>query len=299
MDREQEMIHQQMEATRAGLTDKLSALESQVSGTVQAATNAVESTKDAVTGTVEAVTDTVESVKDTVQDTVEAVTDKVSETITNVTEQFQETVKSVSETLNVKLQAERHPWGVFGGAVVLGALGGFLLSGRSRREPRRSRDDFPAGYRSRGEAPTREEPAPAAPPAPAGPSVVGTVASAAGSALGSAASAAGSALGGLLGEQLGKLKGLAIGAMMGVVRDIAARSLPENLKGRVSEEVDRITRSLGGEPIQGPILPEPKAEEPRQGQAPGHTPGGRGQDYTPVNYGGVGVAATAGESTRY
>jgi len=274
-----------MEATRADLTDKLSALESQVTGTVKAATDAVETTKDAVTGTVEAVTDTVESVKDTVQDTVEAVTDKVSETIGNVTEQFQETVTAVAETFNVKLQCERHPWAVFGGAVAVGALGGFLLGGMSRRTapegPSRSRDGFPAGYRSGGESQT-ETSHPRAEQHSGG-SVVGSVASAAGSALGGVAGSVGSALGGVFGEQLGHLKGLAIGAMMGVVRDLAARSLPDNIKGRVTEEVDKITRSLGGEPIQGSILPEPKSTD--ADASSGHQ---GGTPTTPANYGGVG-----------
>jgi ElaB/YqjD/DUF883 family membrane-anchored ribosome-binding protein len=292
MDREQEIIHKQMEATRAGLTDKLSALESQVGGTVQAATDAVEATRDAVTGTVEAVTNTVETVKDTVQDTVEAVTDKVSETIGNVTDQFQETVKTVAETFNLRLQVERHPWAVVGGAVAVGALGGFLLGGASRRSaegPSRSQNGFPAGYHSSGEAQTTTSQPQAERQQASGPSVVGSVASAAGHALGGVAGSVGSALGGLLGEQLGHLKGLALGAMMGLVRDLAVRSLPENLKGRVAEEVDRLTRGLGGEPIQGSILPEPKSDE--AGQA--HDDSGH-ELRPPANYGGLGRApATA------
>jgi len=271
-----------METTRADLADKLSALESQVTGTVQAATDAVETTKEAVTGTVEAVSNTVETVKDTVQDTVEAVTDKVSETIGSVTEQFQETVKSVAETFNVKLQCERHPWAVFGGAVAVGALGGFLLGGsKSAAGPSRSRDGFPAGYRSGGES--QAETSPPRAEQRSGGSVAGSVASAAGSALGGVAGSVGSALGGVFGEQLSHLKGLAIGAMMGVVRDLAARSLPDNIKGRVTEEVDKITRSLGGEPIQGSILPEPKSTD--ADASSGHQ---GGTPTTPANYGGVG-----------
>jgi len=279
-----------MEATRADLTDKLSALESQVTGTVKAATDAVETTKEAVTGTVEAVSSTVETVKDTVQETVDAVTERVSETVGNVTEQFQETVNAVAETFNVKLQCERHPWAVFGGAVAVGALGGFLLGGMGRRSapegPSRSRDGFPAGYRSSGETQTEYS---HAQPERSGGSVVGNVASAAGSALGGAASSIGGALGGVLGEQLGHLKGLAIGAMMGVVRDLAARSLPDNIKGRVTDEVDKITRSLGGEPIKGSILPEPKSTD--AGQSSGSQ---GGTSTTPGNYGGVGRAETSG-----
>jgi hypothetical protein len=266
MDREQEIIHQQMKATRAGLADKLTALESQVGGTVQAATEVVETTKEAVTGTVEAVSSTVETVKDTVKDTVEKVTEKVSETVGNVTEQFQATCQSVAETFNLKLQAERHPWAVFGGAVAVGALGGYLLGGvgRSHRGP--SRHDFPTAHA----APER--------PAPPHPSAVGTAASADG-----VASSVGGALGGFLGEQLGHLKGLAIGAMMGVVRDLAVRALPEHLKDKVSEEVDRLTRNLGGDPVEGPVLPEPKAEEESW-----RPPEDRGTEHhPPAEYGGV------------
>ena len=270
MDREQEVIHKQMEATRADLTDKLSALESQVTGTVQAATNAVETTKAAVTGTVEAVTETVESVKDTVQETVEKVSDTVSETIGNVTEQFQETVQSVAETFNIKLQCERHPWAVFGGAVAVGALGGYLLGGSSQSSG--------SSGRYAGTPQTHYQPEGQT----GGTSAVGSAASAVGSALGGVAGTVGSTLGGLFGEQLNHLKGLAIGAMMGVVRDLAARSLPENLKGKVSEEVDKLTRSLGGEPVQGSILPEPKSEESESAQESG------GHDrFMPANYGGV------------
>jgi len=272
MDREQEVIHKQMEATRAGLTDKLSALESQVSGTVQTATDAVESTREAVTGTVEAVTESVESVRESVQETVEKVTETVSETIGNVTEQFQETVKSVTETFNIQLQCERHPWAVFGGAVAVGALGAYLLGGSSEKKSFASL------------SPPE--------PAPSGPSVVGTAASAVGGALGGVASSVGGALGGFLGQQVGNLKGLAIGTMMGLVRDVVKKALPENLKDKVSEEVDRLTRNLGGEPIQGSILPESKSEESEPSDEErdhGHQP--------PANYGGVGRQNLA--SARY
>jgi ElaB/YqjD/DUF883 family membrane-anchored ribosome-binding protein len=152
MDREQEVIQKQMEETRAGLTNKLSALEHQVSGTVQTATDAVEATKDAVTGTVEAVSNTVDSVKETYEN----VKESFQETVENVTEQVQETFKSVAETFNLNLQAERRPWVVFGGAVAVGVLGGWLLGGRSRRT-RHSRSDFLPRYASPGEVKTQEK----------------------------------------------------------------------------------------------------------------------------------------------
>jgi len=244
MDREQEVIHKQMEGTRADLTDKLAALENKVSGTVQTATDAVETTKDAVSGTVQAVTDTVESVKETVegvtdklQETVSGVTDSVQEAVEGVKESVQETFKSVAETLNVKLQAERHPWAVFGGAVAVGCLGGWLLGGSSRES--RQSSWLPSS------GPTPE------------PKTNGNGTHAAPQ---SSQNDDQSGVGGWLWEQLGGLKGMALGAMMGVVRDLVVQAVPETVKERVTEEVNKLTKSLGGEPLKGSLLPEHKDE---------------------------------------
>jgi len=235
MDREQEVIHKQMEVTRTDLTNKLSALEAQVNTTVQATTDAVQSTTDAVTGTVESVKETVEDVSEKLHDTVEGVTESVQEAVEGVKESFTETVKSVTESLNLKLQAERHPWAVFGGAVAVGALGGFLLGGSSRAS------------RSSGWQPT---------------STTGTNGSAAAYSPPERAQSADQSdgAGGWLWEQLSGLRGLALGAMMSVVRDLAVKALPETVKDKVSEEVDRITKGIGGEPLKGSLLPEPKEE---------------------------------------
>jgi len=260
-----------MESTRADLTDKLAALENQVSGTVQATTDVVQSTKEAVTDTVEAVTDTVESVKDTVKDTVEAVTDKFSETVGNVTEQVQQTVKSVAETFNLSLQCERHPWAVFGGAVVVGTLGGLLLGGRSRRTHRaeRSGADFLPSYSSGSEVKTKDSTEQAQPDKS------------------QASDQADGGVGSWLWEQLGSLKGLAVGTMMGVVRDLVTKSLPESIKERVSEEVDKLTKGLGGEPVKGSILPEEQSDQTEQSKEQSH------EHQPPANYGGVGRSETS------
>jgi len=245
MDREQEVIHKQMEETRADLTDKLAALENQVSGTVQTATDAVETTKEAVSETVQAVTGTVESVKDTVEtvseklhETVEGVTETVQEAVEGVKESVQETFQSVAETFNLKMQAERHPWAVFGSAIAVGALGTYLLSGSSR-DSGRSQSWF-SSSKSPGDQPERPQHQPPAADQSGG-------------------------VGGWLQESLGGLKGLALGAMMGVVRDLVSQALPENLKDRVTEEVDRLTKSLGGEPLKGSLLPHGQ-EKPDESQ---------------------------------
>jgi len=224
MDREQEVIHKQMEGTRADLTDKLAALESQVSGTVQTATNAVESTKDAVTDTVATVKETVEDVTDKLHNTVESVTETVQDAVEGVKDSVKETFQSVAETFNIRLQTERYPWAVFGGAVAVGCLGGLLLSGPSRRSWSRAEGE----WTDRGATPTPPE------------------------RIQNSDQSGG--VSGWLWEQLGGLKGLALGATMGVVRDFVSQALPEELKERVSEEVDKLTKNLGGSPLKGSLF---------------------------------------------
>ncbi len=93
-ERELEVIRNQMEETRASLTDKLEALESEVLGTVAGATNAVA-------------------------DTVETVSDKVH---------------SVTEFFNVRKHVERHPCLMMGGAVAVGFAAGCLIGRRGSEE---------------------------------------------------------------------------------------------------------------------------------------------------------------------
>jgi hypothetical protein len=102
MDQTPEVIRQQMQMTRASLTDKLEALENKVVGTVEGATSAV--------------TDTVNCVKEAVQDT----------------------VHSVKESVNITHHVERHPWLMFGASVATGYVGGALLlnAAPSRRSVR-------------------------------------------------------------------------------------------------------------------------------------------------------------------
>jgi len=247
MDREQEVIHKQMEETRADLTNKLSALENQVSGTVQTATNAVETTKDAVTDTVQAVTGTVESVKETVEDvteklhdTVEGVTETVQHAVEGVKESVQETFQTVAESFNLKLQCERHPWAIFGGAFAVGCLGGYLLGGSSRQ------NTWKGSWESRSDGATSH----------AAPERVASSTSSSGDQNGG--------LGGWFWEQLSGFKGLALGATFSMVRDLVTQALPEEIKQKVSEEVDKLTRSLGGEPLKGSLLGGNQGEGERE-----------------------------------
>jgi hypothetical protein len=197
-----------MEETRSHLEEKLEALENQVSDTVQTTTAAVA--------------ETVDNVKETVE--------KASETVGTVTEAVKETVESVGDTFNLWKQAERRPWLVFGGSVLVGFLGAQLV-GRSDGE-REEEEEAPSPAPRSWSAP-QENPAPpprhAEQPEPEEKS--------------------------WFWDELGRFKGLAVGALMGVLRDLSKRVVPEPIGNRVAEEMDHLTTQLGGEPIHGSVLP--------------------------------------------
>jgi hypothetical protein len=134
MDDQPELIREQMEQTRASLTEKLETLEHQVVDTVQGATTAVA--------------DTVETVKEAVQDTVE----------------------TVKDTFDVRVQVERHPWAMVGASIALGYFGGRLLrastsfqdsrmqpvSAPQERSPRPSQSNNGNLHQHHGDAPSSE-----------------------------------------------------------------------------------------------------------------------------------------------
>lgn len=119
-ERELEVIHHQMERTRASLADKLDTLENQVLGTVKDATSAVA---DTVQDATSAVTHTVEDVKSAVG----SVTDSIQDTVQSVKE-------TVKETFDLREHFRRHPWAMMGGSVATGFLAGWLLGPPPRRE---------------------------------------------------------------------------------------------------------------------------------------------------------------------
>src|SRR5262249_13139442 len=102
MDKEPELIRQQMEATRAALTYKVEMLEKQVMADVEGATTAVEET---VAQFQVAAHETVQSLKLSVQDAVEA----------------------VRNTLDLRQQVNKRPWEMGVGATALGFLGGYVF----------------------------------------------------------------------------------------------------------------------------------------------------------------------------
>jgi len=89
-------LHQEIDQTRADLTEKLETLENQV------------------------------------RDTVASATENVGETIENVTSTVQETVENVKRTFDLNYQVQERPWTMVGGAVVAGLVVGAVVGRQSR-----------------------------------------------------------------------------------------------------------------------------------------------------------------------
>jgi ElaB/YqjD/DUF883 family membrane-anchored ribosome-binding protein len=132
VENELEVIHAEMEETRASLADKLEALENSVRGTVESATHAVATATQAVESTVESVQETVK-----------------------------ETVETVKETFDLTDKVERYPWAMFGGAFGVGFLGGCLLGPARRKYPEARAQGWPSSLTEPASAPAAGDGRPA------------------------------------------------------------------------------------------------------------------------------------------
>ncbi|MBP3955973.1 DUF3618 domain-containing protein [Gemmata sp. G18] len=106
-----EEIEREMLQTRESLTEKVTALENQVVGTVQTAA-------DTISGTVDAVRSFVSSAPETVSETVKQATAAVSESMKGV--------------FDISAHVRQNPWTAVGVSALLGGIVGYLTA--SRRE---------------------------------------------------------------------------------------------------------------------------------------------------------------------
>jgi len=250
-DDDPEVIRRQMEVQRTSLAEKVEALEQKMVQTVQSTLETVQTAKDAVT-------ETVETVKDTVQSSVESVKDTFTSSVESVKDSVHSSVESVKDTLNVEHQVEQHPWAMFGGSVVLGFLGGLLIN--KLTEPNRRFPDHPQSLYTGAESWSRPQPS-ASSYAPSSSRFTGSTEAPAQQPAASSTPVQPehpwlAELSQTFAPEIQKVKGLAIGAALGVVRDMVTRSLPEPMKPQVSEMLNNITTKLGGQPIEGQVLDE-------------------------------------------
>jgi ElaB/YqjD/DUF883 family membrane-anchored ribosome-binding protein len=183
------------------------------------------------------VRDTVQSATDTVSNAVEGAKDVVSsvtEGAKDVVEKVSETVESVKESLSISNYVERYPWASLGASVAAGfAVAQLLPAWRSKSGdhdealPPASAGEYVAPRRSPLPSPSQEE----------------------GSALGSV-------LSGVWHQAAGTLEGLAVGTLMGAVKELVSRSLPQDWQSELTRMVDDVTNRLGGKVMHGNPLNE-------------------------------------------
>jgi ElaB/YqjD/DUF883 family membrane-anchored ribosome-binding protein len=223
---EMSAIRNQMDETRTALAEKIELLEKQVTNTVQGAAQSVGDTVETMKHAVE---DTVNSVKTTVQDSMHA----------------------VGEAFSIQHHVEKHPWPMMAGAVAVGFVGGYMLFSRS--ENQRAEDKFRRLASSQGRPPEQQygayERSSAPAPLPAAPRRASN-----GSMKDMRSSASTNAFQEWMRPAAQQLQSLAIGAALGVLRDVLSRAVPKPLEGQVSEMVNGLTSSLGGQVIRGSLL---------------------------------------------
>lgn len=223
------LIRHQMDETRSALTDKLERLEQKVTDTVQ--------------GAVQSVGDTVENVKHAVDDTVQSVRTSVQ----SVKSSVQDTVHAVGEAFSIPHHVERHPWTMVAGATALGFVGGYMLMSRSGDA--RAEEKFRHLAASQGRVPQPASiPEQNFAPEPANRSATRSTMS--GMRNGSSTNAFAE----WLRPAANQVQSLAVGAALGLVRDMLIQAVPKPMSGQVTELVDGLTSSLGGQVIRGNLL---------------------------------------------
>lgn len=253
MENETDVIKQQMLETRTSMTEKIEALENKVASQVTATTTAVAETVDSVKETVGNVVNAVESTVGAVKDSVESAAGAVSDTV-------ESTVESVKQAFDVPAWLE-NPWVLLGGSVLLGYVGGRLLS-----SPGPSYSGGGSWFTTPRRGPTPTAFGATAPEPRA-------VTEAAARVTGGGQPANGQQHGwteGLtqaLGPAMTSLKELAIGTLGGVASELVTSSLPQELGQEVKNVVEQFTTSLGGKPIHVPLTGEEKTEEQTCGTA--------------------------------
>jgi ElaB/YqjD/DUF883 family membrane-anchored ribosome-binding protein len=203
----------------------------QIDETRESLAEKLETLEGQVRGAVGTVTETIETVRTTVENTVDSVKSGV-----------ENTVDSVKETFDLARQVERHPWTALGCSLAAGVAAGYVIGLRQSPPTRPSgipgMEHIVPGYQ-----PSHPAAAPAhmyyQEPKP-----------------------------GLLAQVLepfagefDKIKKTALGALVGIGRDLLKQNLPESLGDNITEIMDNVARRMGAEPIRGPLLERESASE--------------------------------------
>lgn len=168
-----------------------------------------------------------------VVNTVEGASHAVADTVETVKESVRESVQSVQTSLDPIRQAERNPWTTVAVSFGAGYAAGKLLEGH-QAFPSKIIDQPPAWPHpstSTHEMATNHGNHHADLPKGVLRNLIEP-----------------------LEPEIRRLKGLGIGMLFGLVRDFLHEAAPVSMRARLTEVVDDVTRKMGGEPVQGPVL---------------------------------------------
>jgi ElaB/YqjD/DUF883 family membrane-anchored ribosome-binding protein len=206
----------------------------------------IEETRSSLTEKLETLEAEVKGTVQTAKETVETAKESVQETISTVKETVHNAKETVKRTFDLEYQVDRHPWAMLGLSLVSGIACGAFLGGRmtnGSRLARRMSEASAAPPERGGTSPaaawsrlTHEE--------PARPGFMDR-------------------LSGQFGDEFEKVKDLAISTLVGVVSDVAKRSIPA-LGNAVEEMVANAASQLAHPQQHGP-----------QGAGPADSPGYR------------------------
>jgi hypothetical protein len=191
-------------------------------------------------------TEKLETLENQVRGTVESAKTTVEDTIANVRASVHETVDTVKRTFDIKYQVCRHPFGCLAATLASGFVIGYFIGGPRRREsagppiPRSDSPSLPEPLASRMGSMATLRPSGVAP-------VLQSESS-------PAQESTGSHFLGKFDSELHKVKELAIGALMGLVRDMAKQSLPPAIAPHVEQIMDSATSKMGGQPLESPVV---------------------------------------------
>jgi ElaB/YqjD/DUF883 family membrane-anchored ribosome-binding protein len=206
------------------MADKTELIRQQMARTRESLRQKLDALEDRTLGVVKETTEAVQSVAETVEGTVESATKAVKKT-----------VKESARMLDLGRHVDRHPWAAMSGAVATGfALSMLLSRSRGRDDDARwQREEFASRGYQPGPQPMpaiQETVAPQEEATSSHPSLV-------------------SGLTEMLMPSIDSLKQLAIGAAVGVVKDMAMKSVPSDWSQELDKWFTNLTEQLGGSPV--------------------------------------------------
>ncbi|HZZ76874.1 MAG TPA: hypothetical protein VFE62_00050 [Gemmataceae bacterium] len=173
-----------------------------------------------------------ENTRESITEKLDALEERVVGSVQQASNAVSDTAETVKNAFDLRVQVDRHPWLMVGGAVTAGMVAGHLL--QPREPPRLDRQQAPMPA---PEPSLVAQPQP--PPTPRSAKIAG-----------------------MLEPELAKVKELAVGVTLGLVREALTADMPPALRGYAGQIIDAVTLKLGGKPLANAELPFNEKQQP-------------------------------------